>query len=156
MIYRNFLLKCSRSARTFARRKKSLSPHFTRYAGRQTLPPRELQHIYITSCYIIEHSNTRFAIDAPTRRRGAVLSAWNPGSYRHSEYTNRKRDRRLLRLLRGQRWRGMWGGKDTWWERHYWVPELPLELAARISMTMDQKAFLFLDGRHVRLIWCYT
>ncbi|MBU2753598.1 DUF3293 domain-containing protein [Acidithiobacillus sp. CV18-2] len=95
-------------------------------------------------------------IGAPTRLRGAVLGAWNPGSRWQSEYRNRKRDQRLLRKLGGQYYQSMWGGTDAWWERHFWVPGLTFQRANRLASAMEQKAFLFLNGKHVLLIWCYT
>ncbi|MGE0047626.1 MAG: DUF3293 domain-containing protein [Acidithiobacillus sp.] len=104
----------------------------------------------------MENSKVEFVIGAPTRLHGAVLGAWNPGSRWQSEYRNRKRDQRLLRKLGGQYYQAMWGGTDAWWERHFWVPGLTFQRANRLAYAMGQKAFLFLNGQHVLLIWCYT
>ncbi|WP_308388497.1 DUF3293 domain-containing protein [Acidithiobacillus sp. AMEEHan] len=102
------------------------------------------------------NSKQEFVIDGFTHWRGAVLGAWNPGSRWQSEYSNRRRDRRMLRQLGGGHHQPVWGGTNTWWERHFWVPGLSLPRAARLASIMGQNAFLYLDGRRVHLIWCYT
>ncbi|WP_248885367.1 DUF3293 domain-containing protein [Igneacidithiobacillus siniensis] len=118
--------------------------------------PEPLDKLYRRSIYFIDKKGIVFRINEKTRWRGAILSAWNPASQRRSEIVNRKWDHRLLRALAGHPAVPMWGGTDVWWERHFWVANLSLAEAMRISIILKQKAFIFLDGQHIRLIWCYT
>ena len=118
---------------------------------KETLPDKALEEAYIRSNYVLLKPHQVWRVGAATKLRGAVLGAWNPLSAPYDEYRNRRRDQRLLRLLQGFSSQKMWGGTETWWERHYWVPGISQRQARRMACKMEQMAFLYLDGRHVLL-----
>jgi hypothetical protein len=142
MIYRRFLLR-RRASNAFPRPKPLT-------IGKCS--DSNLEEAYCNSLYIIRKPRQVWRVGGIARRRGAVLGAWNPLSQPCGEYRNRRRDRRLLRCLRGLSHQEMWGGSDVWWERHFWVPGLSLGQAQRLAQALDQMAFLYLDRRRVVLV----
>ncbi|MCE5361554.1 DUF3293 domain-containing protein [Candidatus Igneacidithiobacillus taiwanensis] len=142
MIYRRFLLR-GRASNPFPRPKPLT-------LGKCS--DGNLQKAYCNSLYIIRKPYQVWRVGGVTRWRGAVLGAWNPLSLPCGEYRNRRRDQRLLRRLPGLPHQEMWGGNDSWWERHFWVPDLSLGQAQRLAQALDQMAFLYLDRRRVVLV----
>ncbi|MDD2749483.1 DUF3293 domain-containing protein [Acidithiobacillus sp.] len=87
--------------------------------------------------------------------RAAIITAWNPQSEQLSPWQNRKRQLRLVRLLdaKGYRFLRSCCGVDAWWEESLIVFAMNESAAAKRARQSGQKAFVYLDGRRVWLVY---
>ncbi|MBU2738822.1 DUF3293 domain-containing protein [Acidithiobacillus concretivorus] len=84
-----------------------------------------------------------------------MITAWNPRSRPLSPWQNRKRQHRLFRILdaNGYRFLRSLCGVDAWWEESVIVYAMNESKAAKLARQFGQKAFVYLDGRRVWLMY---
>ncbi|MBU2843579.1 DUF3293 domain-containing protein [Acidithiobacillus thiooxidans] len=87
--------------------------------------------------------------------RAAIITAWNPQSEPLRPWQNRIRQRRLVRLLdaNGYRFLRSCCGVDAWWEESLMVFTMNESAAVKLARQFGQKAFVYLDGRRVWLVY---
>ncbi len=121
--------------------------------GAQEGVPQELIYAYQDSTYFCPALGTAWRTGGRScGRTGAILGAWNPRSIPAPPWKNVAKERVLKKCLSGKKPAAtVWGGTGGWWEKHFWIEELPLAQAMKISARFRQNAFLYLDGRRVIL-----